>query len=163
MVKTVFDADDDLMVWWLILQTREIMYKARTKELFQYRVTPQESQVLWVIKGLGHAPTPTEISRWLLREPHAISTILKRMEKKGLVRRECDPHKKNVLRVFITKKGLELYPKLATREVVHQVMSVVTEKERQQIRPILKKIRDKSIDVLATYNKKLISPDFLVG
>jgi DNA-binding MarR family transcriptional regulator len=161
--ETVFDADDDLMLWWLILQTRSLMYKARSIELQEYMTTPAESQLLWVVKGLDHPPTETEISRWLLREPHAISSILKRMEKKGLAIREKDPERRNITRVRMTEKALELYPLLAKREVVHEIMSVVSDDERRQMRPVLKRIRDKAIESIQRQRIPQRAPYSLIG
>ena len=100
--------DKDYELWWLILHVRRAMRKIRAKELWQYGITPEESAVLVAVKGIGDEATPARIARRLLREPHSISTLLSRMEKKGLVRKDKDLERKNLVRVTLTERGLKL-------------------------------------------------------
>ena len=79
------DIDQDYKIWWLILGMRRAMHKARAKELFQYGITPEEASVLFVVNAIGDKATPAEVSRWVLREPHSVSSLLSRMEKDRLV------------------------------------------------------------------------------
>ena len=95
--------------------------KAREIELFQYGLTPQEAGVLFFIKTIGSKATPSEILRWLFREPHSTAGLIKRMENKGLVRTAKDLERKNLVRVVITKKGLEAYKHSIKRESIHNI------------------------------------------
>jgi len=104
-MESLLSKDQDYELWWLILHMRRAMHKARARELLQYGITPEESAVLLVIQAIGWRATPSEISRRLLREPHSISGLLRRMEGKGLVKRVKDLDRRNLIRVTITKKG----------------------------------------------------------
>ncbi len=97
--------DKDYALWWLILQTRRSMHKARARELFRFGITPEEAAVLFVVSRIGDTATPAEISRWILREPHSTSGLLERMRKDGLIYKVKDLDKKNLVRVLINEKG----------------------------------------------------------
>ncbi len=146
--STLHNADDDYNLWWLVLHTRRAMYMVRAKELFQYGITPEESAVLFVVQAIGYRATPAEISRWLLRKAHTVSGLLKRMEKKGLIRTVKDLERKNLIRVVITEKGQGVYQKSAKRECIHRITTYISKKERQQLKASLGKLRDKALEEL---------------
>ena len=102
--------DFDHNLWLLISQTRQAMHKLRKNELAPYNISPIEAGVLAIVNTMSKdKATPANISRLLLREPNAVSQLLSRMEKKGLVRKNSDLDKKNLVRIELTKKGLEKY------------------------------------------------------
>ena len=82
------DADNDL--WMLMTHTRYAIYRAREKELLRYDVSPEQVGVLFIVQVLGNRATPSEISRFVLRQPHTISALIERMEEKGLVKKMHD-------------------------------------------------------------------------
>jgi len=139
MKKSLF-AYRDYELWWLLLQVRRAMRKIRERELWQYEITPEEVGVLVVVQAIGKRATPAEISRRLLREPHSVSTLLSRMEKKGLVRKVKDLERKNLVRVVLNEKGRKAYQQSAERESIHRIMSYLSEDERQQLRMPLEKL-----------------------
>ena len=42
----------DYVLWMLMILARDIVYKAREKELVQYGITPEQSGVLFAINSL---------------------------------------------------------------------------------------------------------------
>jgi len=138
------DRDKDYSLWWLLLQTRRAMYRAREKELFKLGITPEESAVLFSVKATGHAASPAKLARWLIREPHSTSGLLDRMQKKGLINKVKDPGKKNKVRVTITEEGEQAHQYSLKRETIRNIMSVLSEEERQQLGSCLSKLRLKA-------------------
>lgn len=132
--------DDDYNLIALINQTSHAFSLARTRELSKYGLSMMRSAVLLVLQVRDNNATPTEISQWLLREPHTISALLDRMEKDGLIRRYRDMHKKNTVRVAMTQKGRWAYDKSLERETFHEVMSVLSSEEREQLRTAMAKL-----------------------
>ncbi len=120
---------------------RRAMHKARAKELSKYGITPEEAALLAVVNTLGNKATPSEISRWLLREPHSTSGLLKRMEKDGLVRKSKDLKRKNMVRVAITAKGKKLHKQSIERQSIHRIMGSLSERECHQLLESLQKLR----------------------
>jgi DNA-binding MarR family transcriptional regulator len=62
------------------------------------------------------------------------------MEKNGLVRKVRQTPKSALINFELTKKGSELYNKSIEESSVEQIMSILTESERQQLILLLKKI-----------------------
>jgi len=77
------------------------------KELQKHNLSARQSSVLIVLEELDRKATPTEVSKWVFREPHSVSDFLKRRERDGLVKRAKDLARKNMIRVEITDKGHE--------------------------------------------------------
>jgi len=153
-----FDADRDYELWWLIMHMRRAMHKARGKELSKYGITPEEAAVLFTIQAISHAATPAEISRWLLREPHSISGLLNRMQKEGLITKAKDLERKNLVRVAMTEKGRQAYSQSTKRESIHRILTALSEKECQQIRTCLEKLRNKALEELGTASRPPFPP-----
>lgn len=132
--------DDDYNLIALIAQTGHAFSLARTRELSKYGLSMMRAAVLLVLQTRDNNATPTEISQWLLREPHTISALLDRMEKDGLIRRYRDLRKRNTVRVVMTEKGRSAYQQSLQRETFHSVMSVITTEEREQLRNVMTKL-----------------------
>jgi len=156
--KRKFPSDDqDYALWWLVLHVRRAMHKLRARELFEFGITPEESSVLSVVQAIGKRATPAEIARYLLREPHSISTLLSRMKETGLVNKVKDLEKKNLIRIELTSKGRKAYKQALTRESIHKVMSCLSEEERRQLDMLLEKLCRKTVEELGLKRK----PPFL--
>ncbi len=132
--------DDDYNVIALINQTGHAFSLARTRELSKYGLSMMRAAVLLVLQTRDSNATPTEISQWLLREPHTISALLDRMEKDGLIRRYRDLRKRNTVRVVMTEKGRTAYQQSLQRQTFHDVMSVLSDTEREQLRNAMTKL-----------------------
>jgi DNA-binding MarR family transcriptional regulator len=132
--------DDDYNLIALINQTGHAFSLARTRELATRGLSMMRAAVLLVLQVRDNNATPTEISQWLLREPHTISALLDRMERDGLIRRYRDLHKRNTVRVAMTEKGRTAYQESLERETFHNVMSVLSDEEREQLRRVMTKL-----------------------
>jgi len=62
------------------------------------------------------------------------------MEKNGLVRKVRQTLKSALINFELTEKGSEIYNKSIEESSVEQIMSILTESERQQLILLLKKI-----------------------
>ena len=139
-MKVMPDTDQDLGLWIWLSRSRDAILRARVKELYKHHVTGRQASVMFVIRALGDKATPAEISRWLLREPQSISEFLNRMERDGLIKKVKDTIRKNIIRVALTEKGLKAHKKSTELKSIHQIMSVLSKKERQQLEVILGKL-----------------------
>ncbi len=134
--------DKGYYLWGLMLRTYRLIYKARTKEIFQrYRITGAESAALFAIKLIGANATPSQISRFLLRTPHSIGSLLERMDREGFVKRVKDMKRKNLVRVTLTEKGNQVYEEASRRESIHKILSVLSDEEQQQLTKCLTKLQ----------------------
>ena len=87
MDRSVEDLEQPYSLWWLIMITRRAMYKIRSNELAKLGITPEEASVLAVIKAIGDAAMPSEISRWILQRK--VKKLLKNHAKVNQSLRYC--------------------------------------------------------------------------
>jgi len=129
--------DRDYELWLLFARAHYWIKRARTNELRQYALSPEQAGVLFFIHSSNNNAMPAEIARWMLREPQTITSIIDRMVKKGLVKKNRDSQRRNVIRLSLTEKGEKAYELSIRREAFHKVMSELTEGKRQILHEIL--------------------------
>ena len=149
--------DQDYNLWILLNQVHTFMLNARDRELMEYGQTTMQAAVLFIVNAIGETATPAAISRWFLRKPPAISGLLDRMEKAGLIKKVKDFPKRNWIRIVLTKKGQKAYKQALQRKTIHQIMGCLSEEEREQLTSILIKLRSKATKVL-DYKQKIPFP-----
>ena len=159
-MKNNSSVDKDYSLWVLLHQTTDAALRARQKELDQFDISVIEVGVLVAIQTIGKEATPSEISRRIFREPHSVSALLNRMEKKGLVKRTQDLDRKNLVRVSITEKGRQAYDKSTGRKSIHNIISSLSEEERRQLRSCLEKLRIESFKGLVVEHIPPPLPNF---
>ena len=147
MKDSLYD-DQDYKLWGLLHQVKHAIARARGRELSRYGITNTKAAALFVIQAIGHQATPSEISRWLFREPHSVSNLLSRMEKEGLITKANDLDRKNLIRVALTDKGHQLYNQSAKRESIHWIMSSLSDEERRQLLSFLTTLRRRALQKL---------------
>lgn len=136
-------------LWWLLVHVWRAIHKVRAKELRGHRITPEEAAVIFIIHNIGPA-TPAEISRWVLREPHSVSRLVSRMERKGLVSKNRDLARKNLVRVALTEKGTQSYSALIKIESIQRIMSVLSEEQYQELYSCLEVLLNKAFEELGS-------------
>ena len=124
----------------LLTHARYAIYRSRERELQRYGVSPEQVGVLFILQALENKATPSEISRYIMRQPHTVSALIERMEAKGFVKRTHDLDKKNLVRVSMTDKGRKIYESSTKRGPIHRIMSILSSEERGQLRSLLEKI-----------------------
>jgi DNA-binding MarR family transcriptional regulator len=130
----------------LLDQTRDLVAKAREYELKRYKISRVQASVLYILSRENRGISIAEIANWNIREPHSVLGLINRMEKIGLVKkvREEDDDK---VKIILTEKGRELYssaPKLS----MQMIFSVLSEKEKQQLKSTLEKVRLRTRELL---------------
>ena len=152
---TTKNMDRDCKLWVVVHQAARALNRYKEKELNDYGITPIESAVMFVVKALKEKATPAEIARWLLREPHTVSGLLIRMEKDGWITKTKDLERKNMIRIAVTKKGEKVHRESARASNAIQLLSCLSEKERDTLLACLEKLRDTA---LAGPSKKISVP-----
>jgi DNA-binding MarR family transcriptional regulator len=75
------------------------------------------------------------------------------MEKKGLIVRNKDLRRKNMIRVSMTEKGEELYKKVYKEDSLERMVDSLTEEQKQSLWQHLNILRDKSLEGLKIEQK----------
>lgn len=119
-------------LWLLLAQTRSAIFKVRHKKIGQY-LPPNQAAALISIWRMEGRITPLQLSRRLFLEPHTVSEIVSRIEKKGLVTKEKERHLGNTVRIKITEKGIEICKKVMGKDLISEYMSRLSEEQRKNL------------------------------
>ncbi len=101
--------DFDIKVAWLAISR---MYNSKAAE---HGITTNIGFVLLHIDEKNGTPA-TKIAPLLGMEPRSLTRMLSRLEEKGLIYRQADPHDRRVVRIFLTPLGEQA--KATSKEVV---------------------------------------------
>ncbi|XUX00420.1 MAG: MarR family transcriptional regulator [Dehalogenimonas sp.] len=121
-----------------LMTVRAMLYQMRSKELQTIGITPENAAVLLMVKNSNNSATPAEIARSFHRAPHSVSQILRRMEKKGLLKLSKDLAKKNMIRVSLSEEGERLHAQaLENERVLQHLFSQYSEQEYAQLNTVI--------------------------
>ena len=141
------EQDPAFDLWVLLQQTKDAVYNARDKELSKYSISPREAATLRAITLIGPKATQAMLARWVYRKPQTVLGILRRMQKKGLLKLTKDPDIINIVRITLTPKGKATYASARKRESLHTIFDTIDEKTFNQAKSFLTEIRDKALAV----------------
>jgi DNA-binding MarR family transcriptional regulator len=143
-----FPSDPDYSLWYTIRRAHEAIHKVRKSEIRPYKLSTVETGVLLIVHKAKNDITPAEISRQLLKDPHSISQLLGRMEKKGLLQNIRGYRKKNMVQVKLTEKGQKAFKLSESGNKVSDIMNVLSEREKKQLVKSLDKLRERAMEEL---------------
>lgn len=144
---------DEYEFWKLWCRASHLVVRARVTEVSRFGVSPIQAGVLMFLKESTEPCTTSDIIRWLMREPQAVSQLLDRMKKQGLVRKTKDSRKRNMLRVKITEKGEEIYQGIKNIKIFQKALSNLTESEREALWSALDKMQGVAVQELLKKNQ----------
>ncbi|MFC1948192.1 MarR family winged helix-turn-helix transcriptional regulator [Chloroflexota bacterium] len=147
--------DLEHIIWILMCQARDTMLRVRDNELNNRGLTAVEAGALHVINVIGGKATPAAISKSMLRQHHSVTALLKRMETKGLISRKKSTDRKNTWIVSLTEKGKKAYANSNVGDSLYEMLSVLTDEEKNRLKETLTKLRNKAISYEASLQVEL--------
>lgn len=146
-MKKTLVLDEYYRLWLLLSQTRSAIFKVRHKKVGQY-LHPNQAAALVSVWALDGQVTPAMLSRRLFLEPHTVSELIMRMEKKGLVCKTRDSERGNVVRISITDKGRQVCTQAMGQDLIHEMISVLSKKQQEQLRTCLTALHTRALEEL---------------
>ena len=139
--------DPEINLYILLDMANGLVTRAVELEIKHLRMTQPQVRILAQLSREDRPVTLDELANWTLKEFNSVSTLVNRMEEKGLIKKI---KKAGDLKTYIvlTEKGSELYHKQVTERSIHLIFAKLTKEERKQLESILKKIRDTTRDIL---------------
>jgi DNA-binding MarR family transcriptional regulator len=127
-----------------LLKTADLVRRRITAILAPYDVTPQQYNVLRILRGAGPAGLPTlDIGERLIEDTPGITRLIDRMELHGWVLRERSRDDRRLVLCRLTPSGNDLLaaldPIVATAPV--SVLGRLPEASVRQLRELLSRIR----------------------
>lgn len=96
-----------------LLRTADLVRRLLGRVLEPYEITPQQYNVLRILRGAGEQGLPTlEIGERMIEQAPGVTRLLDRLEAKALVRRERCPQDRRQVLCWLTPAGLELVEQL---------------------------------------------------
>ena len=128
----------------LIGKTRQLLFRARKKELDAYHISPRQAHVITCVYELGDRANLNALAKRTERNLNTLSINMTQMEQAGLVNKIRDTPKSTKLRFELTETGLNIYKNIKGIKSAKKVMGTLTEEERRQLITLLEKIVNKS-------------------
>ncbi len=122
--------------------TSKVLLKLRKKELASFGITPEGNIIMTAVQSLGKRATSAEIARSIFREPNSVSSLLKRMEDKGLVTRVTQGKETKRQIIVLTVKGQKVYQEINNirNDSLTNLTSFMSEEEEKKFTGQLKQM-----------------------
>ncbi len=166
-LRTGSEAINDAYLWGLLEHSASLISRARELELAQCRITMEQMSILYALLSCGGSATIDEIAAITIRQHNSVSTIVNRMAKADLVKKEKRPEHKKYL-VQITEKARSIVDTAPTKSI-ETIFHNLSLKEKQELATCVGKLVNTGHDVLG-YNfnlpflsKSMITKDDLMS
>ncbi len=126
-----------------IIRTASVLSNAGDHLFRQFDLTEAQFNVLFSLKYNPHNVTQTDLGKRLVVTRASITSVLDKLESKGLVERRDVPNNRRSYHVVLTAKGLALVDEVEPlyRENIYKAMEGLGEKDCRQLIRLLEKIR----------------------
>jgi DNA-binding MarR family transcriptional regulator len=130
-----------------LLRTADLIRRTVGRVLEPHDITPQQYNVLRILRGAGEQGLPTlEIAERMIEQAPGVTRLLDRLEVKGLVRRQrCAQDRRQVL-CWLTPAGLELVERLdePVDSADAEAVAMLTPEEQEKLLRMLDAVRSGS-------------------
>jgi DNA-binding MarR family transcriptional regulator len=137
-------ADDPrIILYGQLDQTREAIFKAVELELGQYQMSAPQVKIMHMLAQGNGGITLRELANGTVRELNSISTLIARMQKKGLVKKLKKPGDDKTY-VTLSDRGKDIYNNTITERSIYLIFDALSEKEKREFAAILGKLQSKA-------------------
>jgi len=138
--------DIELMV--KLERSRSILSRMMELELefARYGITPEQAAILDALESKGGSATNMELANIIIRHYHSVVSIVNRMVKSGLVKKNVIRNQKKTL-ITMTEKGKTIYKELP-RNAIAAFFASLSIEEKRQLGSILQQLIVKGRDSL---------------
>jgi DNA-binding MarR family transcriptional regulator len=122
--------DNRIKTFILFTQTaREVFKYIDARLIEEAGISMVKFITLQVINHVSGVMNPSEIAKWTQTERNNVTTLIRRMEKEGLVKVERNVYNKKYVDVTITDEGREVLARsMATADdIIHEMMHLFTD------------------------------------
>ena len=142
--KEIYDArsyDPKRSIGGLLGRVKMAMGAALDAELARLDITAAQYVILTSI-ALGEADSASGLCKGISYDPGAMTRMLDRLERRGLVRRVAHPNDRRTSNLELTAEGKAVYPKLraSAMKVLNRFLRGFTQKEARQMESFLQRM-----------------------
>ena len=142
--RTMRKADDPrIILYGLLDQTREAIFKAVELELGQYQMSAPQVKIMHMLAQGNGGMTLSELANGTVRELNSISTLIVRMQKKDLVKKVKEPGDDRTY-VTLSDRGKDIYNNTITERSIYLIFDALSEEEKKEFAALLRKLQSKA-------------------
>jgi DNA-binding MarR family transcriptional regulator len=135
--------DPRIVLHALFDSTREMIQKAVKLELAQYHISQPQVKVMHMLAQSDGGLTLNQLSDQAVRELNSVTTLVSRMQTKGLVRKVKRPGNSKTY-VTLTDKGTDIYDNTVTERAICLIFDALSDEEKKQLTSLLSKLQIKA-------------------
>ncbi|RPJ62645.1 MAG: MarR family transcriptional regulator [Dehalococcoidia bacterium] len=143
---------------WMLSQTTNIHAKAFDKAIANSGtgITVMQWMTLSLLLSSPGSMSLTEIARFLPIEIHSVSALVEKLEARGLIKRIRSRNDRRVVNIYLTDAGLKVLQKVVpfTTAFTMKATESLSKTQLVQLERIMRKIRDKGLEMLGQDPKK---------
>ena len=127
-----------------LLRTADVVRRYIARVLEPYGITPQQFNVLRILRGAGPDGTPTlTIAERMIEEAPGITRLLDRLELKGMVRRQRCPGDRRQVLCHATPQALDLLGRIdgAMDEADDGALGTLSDEDKAHLIRLLDAVR----------------------
>jgi DNA-binding MarR family transcriptional regulator len=145
--KKKIDSNKMTDVVMSIVRTHDIMNRFLEIELGKHGSNPPRFAVMNALLVHDGTMRPTEISNWIFRAKHTVTSMLKALENVGYVKRIANESDRRSVDILVTEKGWRSTDNMLpiAEDISKKILSCLDEKEIDTLLDILRKIRKHSL------------------
>jgi len=142
---------DLFSTWTLLHQSYLLTYKYLDQIVSRLGISQAQASVLLVLKGTGHPLPLSKLARYLVQEAQSVTSLVDRLEQRGLVRRVPDQRDRRVIHVELTEHGHETFDQIfpAAWKACNDVFGDLSSKELAQFASVATKVRNRAAQLLS--------------
>lgn len=130
-----------------ILRTSDILNRFLEVELRKWGSNPPRFSVMNALFVHNGMMKPIDISKWIFRAKHSVTSMLKVLENIEYIKRKPNERDGRSVNIIITQKGWDATEKMIpiAEDISKKILSCLDEKEIDTLLDILRKIRKHSL------------------
>jgi DNA-binding MarR family transcriptional regulator len=136
--------------WLLLHQTYALIYKHLDRCAAKLELSAAVAMPVLVLKGAGHPLRLSQLARLLVQEPQSVTTLVDRLEGRGLASREPDRQDRRGINVALTPEGEAVANQLsaAAQDALGQSFAPLSPRDLEAFTELLSVLRAHGAEVL---------------
>lgn len=136
----------DIYLWVLLQRARSVATRVRNLELAQFGLNIEQMSILHSLLINGGSASVNEIAKNVVRQKNSVTTLIDRMSRAGLVKKER-PKGEKKFRISLTSKGLDLL-NIVPKKSIGMLFANFKKKDKEQFVKYLEAVTTTGLELL---------------
>jgi DNA-binding MarR family transcriptional regulator len=144
-----------LSAFFSLIRFDDVVSRYMEIEFARFGSNPMRMIVLNALYSNGGSLSPTELSKFIFRTRHSITSMIDTLEKQNLVRRKPNPKDRRSIIVSMTAKGRRTFEKMMPvgYRLSNEALSCLDDDEIEYLQIIQKRLRERMLAIIGKHNE----------